>query len=54
MNKSIIVVVQDNIPECWGNFKKMCLANGYPYFTLARLKFPIVYKGVTIYKVVFN
>lgn len=53
--QSIIVLIQPNKePITRGNFKKLCLEFGFPYHTLARLKFPIHYKDSIIHKVEFK
>jgi hypothetical protein len=46
--KNVILIA----PELtvWSNFKKMCLTKGLPYHSLKVKKFPIEYKGITIYK----
>jgi hypothetical protein len=53
--KNTIVLLQENKPPVVrGNFKKLCLEFGFPYHTLARLKFPITYKDSIIHKVEFK
>ena len=59
MNKmqrqSIIVLLNyTEEPITRGNLKKLCLEFGFPYHTLARLKFPITYKDSIIHKVEFK
>ena len=51
--KNIIVLITPEV-ESWGNFKKMCEAKGFPYHSLKKLKFPIIYKQFTIHKVEFK
>ena len=53
--KNTIVLLQENkLPIVRGNFKKLCLEFGFPYHTLARLKFPITHKDSIIHKVEFK
>jgi hypothetical protein len=52
--QSIIVFIQGERIETYGNLKKCCEAEGLKYWTLSRLKFPIVYKNFTIHKAVFK
>jgi hypothetical protein len=53
--QSIIILIQPlREPIARGNFKKLCLEFGFPYHTLARLKFPITYKDSIIHKVEFK
>lgn len=40
--------------ETWGNFKEVCKAHNWPFWTLTRQKFPIEYDGWTIHKVPFR
>ena len=54
MNRHIIVFIQGNRIETYGNLKKCCEAENLLYWTLARLKFPIVYKDIIIYKTEFK
>ncbi len=52
----IIFVAKDKAPECWGNFKKLCLAKGFdrlPYHSLKARNFPIIHKEWIIHKVQF-
>jgi len=51
MNRqSIIVFIQGERVETYGNLKKCCEVEGLKYWTLARLKFPIILDGITIKK----
>jgi hypothetical protein len=45
MNRQSIIIVTTlgQHPEPWGNFKKMCLAKGFPYHTLKEKEMPITY-----------
>lgn len=52
--KSILVLIENDIPECYGNFKKICEDKEFPYHSLKMLKFPITYKDSIIYKVEFK
>jgi len=55
MNRqSIIVFIQGDIVETYGNLKKCCELENLPYHTLARLKFPIIYKDIIIHKTIFK
>lgn len=48
--KIIIVISEDNEPEPWGNFKKMCIAKKLPYHSLKMLGFPIKHENLIIFK----
>jgi len=48
MARQIIIVSPGSEP--WGNFKKLCIAKGWPYHSLKSLKFPIKFKEFTIEK----
>jgi len=50
----IVMITLNEVPVVRGNFKKLCLEFGFPYHSLARLKFPIVYKDSIIHKVEFK
>lgn len=52
--KSIIVFIQGDRIETYGNLKKCCDAETLPYWTLSRLKFPIHHKDITLHKTVFK
>lgn len=55
MNRqNIIVFIQGDRVETYGNLKKCCELENLPYWTLSRLKFPITYKEVIIYKTEFK
>ena len=58
MNKmqrqSIIVFIQGERIETYGNLKKCCEIEGLKYHTLARLKFPIRLNDVVIHKTLFK
>lgn len=55
MNRqSIIVFIQGERVETYGNLKKCCELESLPYHTLSRLKFPISYKDITLHKTVFK
>lgn len=53
-NKHIIVFIQRERIETYGSLKKCCDLEDLPYHTLARLKFPIVYKDIIIKKTEFK
>ena len=52
--QSIIVFIQGNRIETYGNLKKCCEVEGLKYHTLARLKFPIRLNDVVIHKTLFK
>ena len=52
--QSIIVFIQGERIETYGNLKKCCEFENLKYHTLARLKFPILYKDFVIHKVEFK
>jgi hypothetical protein len=52
--QSIIVFIQGDRIETYGNLKKCCEFENLKYHTLARLKFPIHYKDSIIHKVEFK
>jgi hypothetical protein len=52
--QSIIVFIQGERIETYGNLKKCCELEKLPYHTLARLKFPIQINDITIHKTVFK
>lgn len=52
--QSIIVFIQGERIETYGNLKKCCEMEGLKYHTLARLKFPIWLNDVVIYKTLFK
>jgi len=55
MNRqNIIVFIQGDRVETYGNLKKCCEAEGLKYHTLARLKFPIRMNDFIIYKTIFK
>jgi len=55
MNRqSIIVFIQGNRIETYGNLKKCCELESLKYHTLARLKFPIRLNDVVIHKTLFK
>lgn len=55
MNRqSIIVFIQGERVETYGNLKKCCEAEGLKYWTLSRLKFPIRENDFVIYKTLFK
>ena len=55
MNRqSIIVFIQGERIETYGNLKKCCEVEGLKYWTLARLKFPIILDGIIIKKTEFK
>lgn len=57
MQRKNIIIVQDkwtHVPEVFGNLKKACNLLNLPYHSLSRLKFPIQYKDVIIYRVPFK
>ena len=53
--QTIIVIITPTLQtiECWGNFKKACIAHGWAYNTLSKRKLPIEFDGATIYRVPF-
>lgn len=53
--QSIIVLLNyTEEPITRGNLKKLCEEFNFPYYTLCRLKFPILYKDFIIHKVEFK
>lgn len=55
MNRqNIIVFIQGERVETYGNLKKCCEFEGLKYWTLSRLKFPIKLEGITIHKTEFK
>ena len=53
--QSIIVLLNyTEKPITRGNLKKLCEEFNFPYHTLCRLKFPILYKDFIIHKVEFK
>jgi len=52
--QSIIVFIQGERIETYGNLKKCCECEGLKYHTLARLKFPIRLNDVVIHKTLFK
>ena len=52
--KSIIVFIQGDRIETYGNLKKCCEFENLKYHTLARLKFPIRINDVVIHKTLFK
>lgn len=54
MNKNIIVFIQNERIETYGNLKKCCELEILKYWTLARLKFPIISEKYRIYKTKFK
>ena len=53
--QSIIVLLNyTEEPITRGNLKKLCEEFKFPYYTLCRLKFPILYKDFVIHKVEFT
>ena len=52
--QSIIVFIQGERVETYGNLKKCCEAEGLKYHTLARLKFPIRLNDFVIHKTLFK
>ena len=55
MNRqNIIVLIQCERVETYGNLKKCCDIEQLPYHTLARLKFPITYKDIVLHKTLFK
>jgi len=52
--QSIIVFIQGDRIETYGNLKKCCEFENLKYYTLARLKFPIVTDKFTIHKTEFK
>ncbi len=52
--QSIIVFIQGERIETYGNFKKCCEMENLKYHTLARLKFPIRLNDVVIHKTLFK
>jgi hypothetical protein len=53
--KTVIVVINLGYkPECYGNLKKLCIAKGWKYNTLSKIKeIPIEHDGYYIYRVSF-
>jgi hypothetical protein len=55
MNRqSIIVFIQKERVETYGNLKKCCESEVLSYWTLVRLKFPIQKKDYVIHKTIFK
>jgi len=53
--QSIIVLLNyTEEPITRGNLKKLCDEFNFPYHSLCRLKFPILYKDFIIHKVEFK
>ena len=52
--QSIIVFIQGERIETYGNLKKCCELENLKYHTLARLKFPIVLNDFVIHKTEFK
>jgi hypothetical protein len=52
--QSIIVFIQGERVETYGNLKKCCELENLPYWTLSRLKFPIRLDGIVIHKTPFK
>jgi hypothetical protein len=52
--QNIIVFIQGDRIETYGNLKKCCKEEGLKYHTLARLKFPIQVNDVLIHKTIFK
>ena len=52
--QSIIVFIQGERIETYGNLKKCCEFENLKYHTLARLKFPIILDGIIIKKTEFK
>ena len=54
--QNIIVILQmyDFRMECYGNFKKMCEAKGFPYHSLKMKDLPIEYNGWNINRIPFK
>lgn len=52
--KNVIVLTSNEIIVVRGNLKKLCEEFNFPYHTLCRLKFPILYKDFIIHKVEFK
>jgi hypothetical protein len=48
--QSIIVFIQGERIETYGNLRKCCNVEKLPYWTLVRLKFPIILDGIVIHK----
>ena len=52
--QNIIVFIQGERIETYGNLKKCCEFENLKYHTLARLKFPIWVNDVVIHKTLFK
>ena len=52
--QSIIVFIQNDRIETYGNLKKCCEMENLKYHTLARLKFPIILNNFLIHKTEFK
>jgi hypothetical protein len=50
----IIILKQGDLYETWGSLKELCTMHDFPYWTLARLKFPFVYDNYEFIKVPFR
>jgi len=51
--QTIIVIITPVKTECWGNFKKACIAHNWAYNTLSKRQLPIEYDGCKIERVPF-
>jgi len=55
MNRqNIIIVIKGDSYEAWGSLKEICENHNLPYWTLARMTFPINYEEYKFVKVPFR
>ena len=52
--QSVIVFIQGERIETYGNLKKCCNFENLKYWSLARLKFPIIKDDYVIHKTIFK
>jgi len=58
MTKKTVIIIASSPPECYGNFKKLCLAKGWVYQTLSnagkipKIGGPVNLHGFEIHRVV--
>ena len=52
--QSIIVLINCEKVEAWGNLKEACEKHGWSYHTVSRKKLPTEWKGWKIYRVPFR
>lgn len=52
--KNIIILKKGSSYECWGSLKEICEVHNFPYWTLAREKYPFEYENFKFIKVPFR